>query len=192
MPDCTEERLILNALEQSTSKCKAFMKAVSFVRDPYEAKQALRTLGIGNKELQKEFINWAHQKEQKHNARKIQHAPVIEPGQKIKQFRYQDIALTKLKGWTKGISNYFGPFTSFSIFLEDYRDAKGDIALWVFHDQVIGVSIPLALVKQMGLEKAYFENGVFYFPTRKGYMKYIAQRRNNAVFLINQCKKRPN
>jgi len=68
------------------------MKAVRFVRDPYEAKQALRTLSIGNKELQKEFISWAHQREQKHNARKIQNVPAIEPGQKI---RYQNVALTK-------------------------------------------------------------------------------------------------
>lgn len=188
-PDCTEERLILNALEQSTSKCMAFMKAVRFVRDPYEAKQALRTLSIGNKELQKEFISWAHQREQKHNARKIQNVPAIEPGQKI---RYQNVALTKLRGWTKGISNYFGPFTHMRVYLNDCVNVDDNIAFWVLNTQTIEVYIPLDLVKQIGPEKAYFENGVFYFPTRKGYMKYIAQRRNNAVFLINQCKKRPN
>lgn len=97
-----------------------------------------------------------------------------------------------MRGWIKGISNYFGPFTHMRVYLNDCVNVDDNIAFWVLNTQTIEVYIPLDLVKQMGPEKTYFENGVFYFPTRKGYIKYIAQRRNNAVFLINQCKKRPN
>lgn len=187
-PDCSEERLVLNALAYGSgkSKCTAFMEALHSIRGPSDARWYIDALGIGNKELQREFVNWAYQREQKYKSRRDAAYVFRESGQERKEVRYLKIAQTKLLGWMRGIYYYFGPVKSIYVRLDDFRDVNHSIALWSYKDGTVYIAIPSRLVKQMGPEKAYFENGIFYFPTREGYKKYTAKRSREIVVLTYQ------